>query len=117
MSTAVSYDTQRDQLEYVVRTSGRMKRSLASKAMTDQLAQIESKIDEVLVRLDQRGKTQSPYLTAKDVGKLLGLDPRTIINRSNLPRDDDRYIPSVNLKGSRRKYFERKVIQRLFSVG
>jgi hypothetical protein len=46
---------------------------------------------------------------------MTGLDHRTILNRSNLDPDHPRYIPSLRF-GSRRKYFERKVIERMFKV-
>lgn len=83
--------------------------------MNDRLDLIEAKLDTIIHKLDARPDRQK-YLTAKDVGELVGLDHRTILNRSNLDSDDPRYIPSLKLRGSRRKYFERKVIERLFSV-
>jgi len=83
--------------------------------MDERLDVIEAKLDTIIHQLDARPDRQK-YLTAKDVGQLVGLDHRTILNRSNLDPDNPRYIPSMRLRGSRRKYFERKVIERLFSV-
>lgn len=80
----------------------------------DLLAQINAKLDVILHALSVRPDRQQ-YLSAKDVAALTGLDHRTILNRSNLKPDDSRFIPSLTF-GSRRKYFERKVIERLFKL-
>lgn len=81
-------------------------------------------IDEQIIRLEQKIDlllnndlitSSKKYLTAKDVQHLTGLDHRTVLNRSNLNPDDPRFIPSIHF-GSRRKYFERKVIERLFHL-
>lgn len=77
------------------------------------LRRIEAKLDALLDRLETRPDSQR-YLSARQVGEYTGLDHRTILNRSNLPKDDPRYIPSLRF-GSRRKYFDRSVIERLFS--
>lgn len=82
--------------------------------MDEQLSQINAKLDTIIRRLDAKPNEQK-YLTAKDVGRMTGLDHRTILNRSNLEPDNPRYIPSLRF-GSRRKYFERKVIERLFKI-
>ena len=58
----------------------------------------------------------SKYLSAKQVEAEFGVPQKTILNRSNLPTTHKRYIPSVRLKGGRKKYFERKVIKRFFEV-
>lgn len=82
--------------------------------LSDRLDQLDAKLNTVLDRL---GAAPSPqdYLTAKDVGRLVGLDARTILNRSSLDPDDARYIPSLRF-GTRRKYFHRRVVVRLFRV-
>lgn len=80
----------------------------------DLLRQIDAKLDTILHTLHTRPDRQK-YLTAKDVQELIGLDHRTILNRSNLEPNDPRYIPSLRL-GSRRKYFERRVIERMFEL-
>jgi hypothetical protein len=87
----------------------------ARSAMNDRLDRIEAKLDIVIRRLEAKPDRQK-YLTAKQVGDRVGFDHKTILNRSNLDADDPRYIPSLKLQGSRRKYFERKVIDRLFQV-
>lgn len=75
---------------------------------------IEAKIDKILAAV--HGKDlRKKYLTAKDVSLITGLDSRTILNRSNLHPADRRYIPSTSL-GTQRKYFERKVIMRVFKL-
>lgn len=80
--------------------------------MKCQLQRIEEKIDAISQTLQAR-PDRKKYLTAKEVGALTGLDHRTILNRSNLDEADPRFIPSMRF-GSRRKYFERRVIDRLF---
>lgn len=82
--------------------------------LTDRLDQFDAKLNTVLDRLGAAPNPQA-YLTAKDVGRLVGLDARTILNRSNLDTDDARYIPSLRF-GSKRKYFDRRVVVRLFRV-
>jgi hypothetical protein len=57
------------------------------------------------------------YLTAKQIETLYGIPAKTALNRSNLKSTDPRFLPSVRLKGGRKKYFEVKVIERLFVVG
>lgn len=83
--------------------------------MERQLKEIKAQLDAIMHKLDAQPDRQK-YLTAKDVGAMVGLDHRTILNRSNLDPSNSRFIPSLKLKGSRRKYFERKVIERLFTV-
>lgn len=81
--------------------------------MSHQLLQrIEAKLDSILNEINTRPDRQR-YLSAKDVSELIGLDHRTILNRSNLDPGNPRFIPSVRF-GSRRKYFDRRVIERLF---
>jgi len=74
---------------------------------------IEKKLDIVIEALNTKPNT-SKYLTAQMIEKEFGIDQRTILNRSNLPPSDKRYIPSLRMNG-RRKYFERKVINRLLN--
>lgn len=78
------------------------------------LDEINQKLGQLLSAVSGRDLTKQ-YLSARDVALMTGLDHRTILNRSNLPRDDRRFIPSVTM-GSSRKYFERKVILRLFNM-
>ena len=61
--------------------------------------------------------TNAKYLTAKQVEVIYGIKQKTVLNRSNLPATHKRFLPSVRLKGGRRKYFERKVIDRMFQIG
>lgn len=84
--------------------------------MTDQLEEINKKIDMLLQFQKDKGlKANQKYLTANDVSEITGLNNRTVLNRSNLEIDDPRYIPSLRM-GSNRKYFERNVIERLFKL-
>jgi len=64
-------------------------------------------------KIDKHAK----YLTAKQVEVVYGIPRKTLLNRSNLPATHNRFIPSVRLKGGRKKYFERKVIDRMIQVG
>jgi hypothetical protein len=75
---------------------------------------IEAKLDQVLAAIQGRDLTKK-VLNANDVALITGLDRRTILNRSNLPPTDRRHIPSVTF-GSKRKYFERNVIMRIFKL-
>ena len=61
--------------------------------------------------------THAKYLTAKQIEVVFGIPQKTILNRSNLPDVHKRFIPSVRLRGGRKKYFERKVIERLINIG
>jgi hypothetical protein len=81
--------------------------------LRDDLTAIKEKLELVLSSL--RNKPQkSKYLTAQDVEKEFGIDQRTILNRSNLHPSNKRFIPSLKINGrGRRKYFERKVVDRL----
>ena len=81
----------------------------------DLLNRIEQKLD-LLLNSNQHRINQKRYITAREVQDLTGLDQRTILNRSNYSDDHPRYIPSIQLGNSRRKYFERKVIERIFRL-
>ncbi len=79
------------------------------------LVRIEQKIDLLLNSNAHRINTKK-YISAKEVQDLTGLDHRTILNRSNLDNFNPRFIPSIQFGGSRRKYFERIVIERIFRL-
>ncbi len=79
------------------------------------LDRIEQKLD-LLLNSKKHLVNEKKYITAKDVQHLTGLDHRTILNRSNLTENHPRFIPSIQFGGSRRKYFERIVIERIFRL-
>lgn len=79
------------------------------------LERIENKLDLLLNSNAHRINTKK-YISAKEVQDLTGLDHRTILNRSNLKENNPRFIPSIQFGGSRRKYFERTVIERIFRL-
>jgi len=79
------------------------------------LQRIEQKID-ILLNTNRHRINEKRYITAQEVQDLTGLNQRTILNRSNMDEDHPRFIPSIQFGGSRRKYFERKVIERLFHL-
>ncbi len=81
----------------------------------NRLERIEQKLD-LLLNTNSHRINNKRYLTAKDVQDLTGLDNRTILNRSNLDEGHPRFIPSIQFGGSRRKYFEKKVIERIFRL-
>jgi len=84
--------------------------------MKDQtLERIEKKLD-LLLNSNKHRINEKKYITAREVEDLTGLNYRTILNRSNLDQDHRRFIPSIQFGGSRRKYFERKVIERIFHL-
>ena len=68
-------------------------------------------LKELLIRADINPNAK--YLTAKQVEVLYGIPRKTVLNRSNLPPEHNRFIPCVFLKSGRKKYFERKVIDRM----
>lgn len=77
--------------------------------------------DEILQELREilkevKVNPDSKYLSAQDIEEEYGISAKTILNRSNLKSTHRRYIPSVRLKGGRKKYFERKVIQRMIKL-
>jgi len=83
------------------------------KSVIDKLEALESKIDFVLSAV-QNKRDSSKYMTAQDIEREYGIDQRTVLNRSNLDPTEKRFIPSLKINGKgRRKYFERKVIERL----
>jgi predicted nucleic acid-binding Zn-ribbon protein len=79
------------------------------------LERIESKLD-LLLNSKKHRINEKRYITAKEVEDLTGLNHRTILNRSNLDNQNPRFIPSIQFGGSRRKYFERKVTERIFRL-
>lgn len=81
--------------------------------LLESIATLELKMDFVLSALNAKSD-RSKYMTAQDIDKEIGVDQRTILNRSNLSSINKNYIPSVRF-GGRRKYFERKVIEKIFS--
>lgn len=79
----------------------------------DKITNLEEKLDFVVSAL-QNKRNSSKYLTAQDIEAEYGIDQRTVLNRSNLHPSDKGFIPSLKISGKgRRKYFERKVIERL----
>jgi hypothetical protein len=79
----------------------------------EKLTKLENKLDFVVSALQNR-RDSSKYLTAQDIEQEYGIDQRTILNRSNLHPSNKRFIPSLKINGKgRRKYFERKIINRL----
>ncbi|PKD43692.1 hypothetical protein [Rhodohalobacter barkolensis] len=77
------------------------------------ISNLEDKLDFVVSAL-QRKRDTSKYLTAQDIEAEYGIDQRTVLNRSNLHPSSPGFIPSMKISGKgRRKYFERKVIDRL----
>ena len=81
----------------------------------ERLIRIEQKLD-LLLNSNKHRINSKWYITAREVEDLTGLNHRTILNRSNLDQENSRYIPSLQFGGSKRKYFERKVIERIFHL-
>lgn len=81
----------------------------------EMLNRIEKKLD-LLLNSNKHRINEKKYITAREVEDLTGLNYRTILNRSNLEEEHSRFIPSIQFGGSRRKYFERKVIKRIFHL-
>jgi len=81
----------------------------------NRLERIESKLD-LLLNSNKHRINEKRYITAREVEDLTGLNHRTILNRSNYEPGHPRHIPSLQFGESRRKYFERKVIERLFRL-
>lgn len=81
----------------------------------EKLNRIEQKLDLIL-NSNRHRINDKRYITAREVEDLTGLNHRTILNRSNLDEHNPRFIPSIQFGGSRRKYFEKKVIERIFRL-
>lgn len=79
------------------------------------LDRIEQKLD-MLLNSKKHRINEKRYITAKEVEDLTGLNHRTILNRSNLKENHPRFIPSIQFGESRRRYFERIVIERIFRL-
>ena len=71
-------------------------------------------LEEILKHI--RENHSPKYLTAKEVEERYGINQKSVLNRSGLKATDPRYIPAVNLKGGRRKYFDPKVLDRLLTI-
>jgi len=82
--------------------------------LLETIANLESKI-EFLLHAYHSKPNNTRYITAQEIEADFGIDQRTILNRSNLPPAHKQFIPCLRV-GGRRKYFERKVIERLFSA-
>lgn len=82
---------------------------------TKTLERIEKKLD-LLLNSKKHRINEKRYISAREVEDLTGLNHRTVLNRSNLDEDHPRFIPSIQFGGSRRKYFERTVIERIFKL-
>lgn len=79
------------------------------------LDRIEKKLD-ILLNSKKHRINEKKYITAREVEDLTGLNYRTVLNRSNFEEEHPRFIPSIQFGGSRRKYFERKVVERIFHL-
>jgi hypothetical protein len=79
------------------------------------LERIEKKLDLIL-NSNKHRINEKKYISAREVQDLTGLNHRTVLNRSNLDENHPRFIPSIQFGGSRRKYFERVVIERIFKL-
>lgn len=79
------------------------------------LNRIEKKLD-LLLNSNKHRINEKKYITAREVEDLTGLNYRTILNRSNQDEQHRRFIPSIQFGGSRSKFFERKVIERIFHL-
>ena len=82
---------------------------------------LEGDLDEMadtikMIYDEVEGTSDKRYLNAEEAGEILGIEGKTVLNRSGLPEDDDRYIPSLTLPGSDRKRFDREVIERLLKA-
>lgn len=81
--------------------------------LINKITNLEDKLDFVVSAL-QKKRDATKYLTAQDIEAEFGIDQRTVLNRSNMHPSQNGFIPSLKITGKgRRKYFERKVIERL----
>ena len=82
-------------------------------SLLNKISSLEDKLDFVVSAL-QKKRDATKYLTAQDIEAEFGIDQRTVLNRSNYHPRQNGFIPSLRITGKgRRKYFERKVIERL----
>ena len=96
------------------RPSGDATSSQAKGPNENDLAEMADTIEMIYDEVE--GTDDSQYLDADGAGEILGIDGKTVLNRSNLPEDEDRYIPSLSVSGSDRKRFDREVIERLMKA-
>jgi hypothetical protein len=80
----------------------------------DDLAEMADTVE--MIYDEVKGTSDQRYLDAEEAGEILGIEGKTVLNRSNLPEDNDRHIPSLIVSGSGRKRFDRKVIERLLKA-
>lgn len=81
--------------------------------MTDQ-KKVVAAVKELLERAQIEPNAR--YLTARQVQLIYNIPAKTLLNRSNLKSTHKRYLPSLRLRGGRKKFFEKKVIERLFVI-
>ena len=81
----------------------------------NELELIHKKLDAILAHLNI-STLPAKFMTAKQVESHYGISAKTLLNRSKLPQDHKRYIPALCLKGGRKKYFEKKVLDRILLV-
>ena len=74
-------------------------------------------IRKTLEKIEQQLDSSGKYLSANQIEIQYGISSKNILNRSNLPVNHPRYLPSVKLKGGRKKLFERKVLERMIITG
>jgi hypothetical protein len=85
--------------------------------LTDIIVTFTYQLEEIKSLLASSSvKIQSRYLSANQVEQEYGINGKTLLNRSNLPADDPRHIPSVRLGARAKKMFERKVLDRMLST-
>ena len=86
-----------------------------SDELLDHIERLEGKLDAIITKIEAVPDDRKA-LSAKEVGRMVGLDARTILNWSTLAPDAPRFIPSMSFGSKRRKYFDRRVVERLFRV-
>ena len=82
--------------------------------LEEELSEVADTLEMVYDEVEGAGEQR--YIGAEEAGDMLGLKGKTVLNRSNLPGDNDRHIPSLSVAGPNRKRFDRKVIKRLIEV-
>ena len=81
----------------------------------NELELINKKLDAILAHL-HISTQPAKFMTVKQAETQYGISAKTLLNRSNLPHNHKRYVPALCLKGGRKKYFEKKVLDRILIV-
>lgn len=74
------------------------------------------KIESAVAELRALFSPRCLYLSAKQAEALYGINHKTLLNRSQLEPKHPGHVPSLRLKGGRKKMFDRRVLDGLIQL-